>query len=133
MHSVWGNLERVRLSGVKNMSDSINEQEYRIKPFVDSNIAEITRPGKYRIVGKVMSIDETSLLIDDGFDQLSITLPDEINIKLVSGMSIRAFGYVNIHPEKQMNTTFIQDFSEIDIDSYRKLNELEQSLRKDNT
>jgi hypothetical protein len=115
------------------MSDSIKDQEYRIKPFVDANIAEIQKPGKYRVVGKIVSFDETSILIDDGFEQLSITIPDEIPLKLENGVSIRAFGYVNIQPEKKMNTTFIQDFSQIDIDSYRKLNELEQSLRKANT
>jgi hypothetical protein len=115
------------------MSDSINEQEYRIKPFVDANIAEIQQPGKYRVVGKIASMDENTIMLDDGFEQLSITIPEEINLKLETGITIRAFGYVNLQPEKQMTTTFIQDFSEIDIDSYRKLNELEQSLRKANT
>ena len=114
------------------MSDSI-EQEYKIKPFVATNIAEIQQPGKYRVVGKIVEMTEESMMIDDGFEQLSITIPDEINIKLENGKTIRAFGYVNIQPEKKMKTTFIQDFSDIDIDSYRKLNELEQSLRKANT
>ena len=114
------------------MSDSINEKEYKIKPFVDANIAEIQQPGKYRVVGKIVSMTENSILLNDGFDQLSITIPDEINLKLEDGRTIRAFGYVNIQPEKQMQTTFIQDFNEIDLDSYRKLNELEQSLRKAN-
>ncbi len=115
------------------MSDSINEKEYKIKPFVDANIAEIQQPGKYRVVGKIVSMTENSILLDDGFDQLSITIPDETNVKLEDSHTIRAFGYVNIQPEKQMQTTFIQDFNEIDLDSYRKLNELEQSLRKANT
>ncbi len=115
------------------MSNSINEKEYKIKPFVDTNIAEIQHPGKYRVVGKIVSMTENSIIIDDGFEQLVITIPEEVNVKLEDGITIRAFGYVNIQPEKQMQTTFIQDFNRIDLDSYRKLNELEQSLRKDNT
>jgi len=115
------------------MSDSTSEQEYKIKPFVDANIAEIQQPGKYRVVGKIVEIKEESIMIDDGFEQLSLTIPDENKLKLEEGMAIRAFGYVSTEPEKMMKTTFIQDFSNIDIDSYRKLNELEQSLRKANT
>ena len=115
------------------MSDSTSEQEYKIKPFIDANIADIQHSGKYRVVGKIVDVSEGSLMIDDGFEQLSITIPDEISIKLEKGLTIRAFGYVDIQPEKIMKTTFIQDFSNIDIDSYRKLNELEQSLRKANT
>ncbi len=115
------------------MSNSVSENEYKIKPFVDINIAEIQKPGKYRVVGKIVNIAENSLQIDDGFEQLSITIPEEIDLKLEEGLKIRAFGYVNIQPEKQMKTTFIQDFSVVDLDSYRQINELEQSLRKANT
>ena len=115
------------------MSNSFDEKEYKIKPFVDANIAEIKQPGKYRVVGKIVSMDANSIVIDDGFEQLSLTIPEEISLKLEEGLSIRAFGYVNIQPEKQMTTTFIQDFKNIDLDSYRKLNELEQSLRKAKT
>ncbi|MHA1198250.1 MAG: hypothetical protein ACTSQF_02760 [Candidatus Heimdallarchaeaceae archaeon] len=115
------------------MSNSINEKEYKIKPFVDANIAEIQQPGKYRVVGKIVDMTEKSIVMDDGFGQLTITIPEEISLKLEDGDTIRAFGYVNIQPEKQMTTTFIQDFNEIDLDSYRQLNELEQSLRKANT
>ncbi|TFG10714.1 hypothetical protein EU534_00700, partial [Candidatus Heimdallarchaeota archaeon] len=97
------------------MSDSTSEQEYKIKPFVDTNIAEIQKPGKYRVVGKIVDVSEGTIIIDDGFEQLSITLPDEISIKLEEGVTIRAFGYVDIQPEKIMKTTFIQDFSKIDI------------------
>jgi hypothetical protein len=126
-------MARIRLIGESSMSDSINETDYKIRPFVDANIAEIQQPGKYRIVGKIVSMDETSILLDDGFDQITITIPEELSLKLEDGITIRAFGYVNIQPEKQMKTTFIQDFNKVDIDSYRKLNELEQSLRKANT
>ena len=126
-------MERVRLIGDKTVSNSINEKEYKIRPFVDVNITEIQQPGKYRVVGKIVSMTENSLILDDGFGQLAITIPEEIEVNLKEGFTIRAFGYVNIQPEKQMTTTFIQDFNDIDLDSYRQLNELEQSLRKANT
>lgn len=114
------------------MSDDLLQKDYKVKPFVDVNIAKINKPGKYRVVGKIVSITEKFLIIDDGFEQLTITIPDEINLKLEEGYKIRAFGYVNIEPEKQMKTTFIQDFNNIDFDSYNQINELEQSLRKAN-
>ena len=114
------------------MSDSELVKTIKTKPFVDANIAEIHEPGKYRIVGKIANISQDSLVVDDGFEQLIITIPEHLEIKLEEGLKVRAFGYVSLQPEKTMKTSFIQDFGDIDIEAYRQINELEQSLRRTN-
>ena len=115
------------------MSDQEPEKTYKTKPFVNANIAEIQSPGKYRIVGKIASISQETIIIDDGFEQLTITIPEELKIKLEEGLKVRAFGFVTLQPEKEMKTNFIQDLGDIDLEVYRQINELEQSLRKVNT
>lgn len=114
------------------MSDIDPDKTYKTKPFVDASISEIQTPGKYRIVGKIASYSEESIVIDDGFDQLTLSVPEDLNIKLKEGLKVRAFGYVTLQPEKSMNTNFLQDLEEIDLDVYRQINELEQSLRRAN-
>ena len=115
------------------MSELDPDKTYKAKPFVDANIAEIQRAGKYRIVGKIAEVTETSMVIDDGFEQITIILPENNEINLKVGMQVRALGYVEMQPEKQMRGSFIQDFSNIDLEVYRQINELEQSLRRANT
>jgi hypothetical protein len=115
------------------MSELDPDKTYKAKPFVDANIAEIQKAGKYRLVGKIAEITETSVVIDDGFDQIMIILPENNDIDLKVGLQIRALGYVEMLPEKQMRGSFIQDFNNVDLEVYRQINELEQSLRRANT
>ncbi len=114
------------------MSESDPEITYKAKPFVDVNIAEIQKSGKYRIVGKIAEITDSTIIIDDGFEQITIILPENINVELKEGLQIRALGYVELHPEKQMRGSFIQNFNDVDLEVYRQINELEQSLRRVN-
>ena len=115
------------------MSELDPDKTYKAKPFVDANIAEIQKAGKYRLVGKIAEVTETSIVIDDGFDQILVILPENINVDLKVGLQIRALGYVEMLPEKQMRGSFIQDFNNVDLEVYRQINELEQSLRRANT
>ncbi|MHA1218521.1 MAG: hypothetical protein ACTSSN_01555 [Candidatus Heimdallarchaeaceae archaeon] len=115
------------------MSESDFEKPYKEKPFVDVNIAEIQKPGKYRIVGKIAEIKDLTILLDDGYEQITIILPENISVDLKEGLQIRALGYVELHPEKQMRGSFIQNFNGVDLEVYKQINELEQSLRRVNT
>jgi len=115
------------------MSGIDPEKTYKAKPFVDANISEIQKDGKFRVVGKISEITDTSIVIDDGFEQISIILPEDVNINLKVGLQIRALGYVEMLPEKQMRGSFIQNFNNVDLEVYRQINELEQSLRRANT
>jgi len=118
---------------VARMSELDSDKTYKAKPFVDVNIAEIQKAGKYRIVGKIAEITDTAIVIDDGFEQITIILPENLSIDLKEGLQIRALGYVEMHPEKQMRGSFIQNFNNVDLEVYREINELEQSLRRANT
>ncbi len=115
------------------MSELDSDKTYKAKPFVDANISEIQKAGKFRIVGKIAEITDTSIVIDDGFEQISIILPEDLNINLKVGLQIRALGYIEMLPEKQMRGSFIQNFDSVDLEVYRQINELEQSLRRANT
>ena len=114
------------------MSELDQDKTYKTKPFVNANIAEIQTAGNYRIVGKIAEVSDSSIVIDDGYDQITIILPEEVDFDLKEGLQIRAFGFIKLQPEKQMEAKFIQNFQEVNLEVYRQINELEQSLRRAN-
>jgi hypothetical protein len=102
----------------------------RTSPFVEINIVEISKPGKYRITGSVVKIEGNTLTLSDETEEIEVDITQISNHELKEGMQLQLLGFVDFAPDKKFKAIIIQDFSEINIELYRQVRELEQSLRK---
>jgi hypothetical protein len=102
----------------------------RTSPFVEINIVEISKPGKYRITGSVIKIEGNTLTLSDETEEIEVDITQISNQELKEGMQLQLLGFVDFAPDKKFKAIIIQDFSEINIELYRQVRELEQSLRK---
>ena len=135
---MWRNLARIRLTEVVNMSnndssiqDFSSEKKYlRKRPYCEINLSELSKPGKYRIVGTVTSVTDDTFIINDGSDQIEAILTTPQNLEVKEGILLRLFGFIEIEPKRQIKVSIIQDLSAVDIDTYSQIKELEQSLIK---
>ncbi|MHA1592749.1 MAG: hypothetical protein ACTSUP_09790 [Candidatus Heimdallarchaeaceae archaeon] len=131
-------MARIRLTEVVNMNDNdssfqdfSSERKYlRKKPYCEINLSELSKPGKYRIVGTVTSVTDDTFIINDGSDQIEAIFTTPQNLEVKEGILLRLFGFIEIEPKKQMKVSIAQDLSSIDIDTYNQIKELEQSLVK---
>ncbi|MCK5304097.1 MAG: hypothetical protein KAJ72_02535 [Candidatus Heimdallarchaeota archaeon] len=131
-------MARIRLTEVVNMNDNdssfqdfSSERKYlRKKPYCEINLSELSKPGKYRIVGTVTSVTDDAFIINDGSNQIEAILTTPQNLEVKEGILLRLFGFIEIEPKKQMKVSIIQDLSAVDIDTYDQIKELEQSLIK---
>ena len=105
----------------------------RASPFAEVNIIEISKPGKYRITGSIVKMEENSLTLTDETDEIEVDITQISDRELKEGMQLQLLGFVEFDPEKKFKAIIIQDFSEINIELYRQVRELEQSLRKNNS
>ena len=102
----------------------------RASSFIETNIAEISKPGKYRIVGTIVGLEENLMVVSDETDEIVVDIADISNQDLKEGKQLQLFGFVEIEPEKKFKAIIIHDFSDVNIEMYRQVRELEQSLRK---
>jgi len=121
----------------QNYSNSENTEEgffSRTASFVESSIAEISKPGKYQILGKVISVKKDSIIISDGSDEIETSIPSSIEEEIKEETNLRIFGIVEIDTEnkKKIKAIFIQKLIDFDFETYYQVRELEQSLRKTN-
>lgn len=105
----------------------------RASPFVEINIVEISKPGKYKITGSVVSLEENTLTLSDETDEIEVDITALADQELKEGMQLQLLGFVEFEPEKKFKAYIIQDYSEVNIELYRQVRELEQSLRKNNS
>ncbi len=105
----------------------------RASPFAEVNIIEISKPGKYRITGSIVRMEENTLTLSDETDEIEVDITQISTHELKEGMQLQLLGFVEFDPEKKFKAVIIQDFSEINIELYRQVRELEQSLRKNNS
>jgi hypothetical protein len=102
----------------------------RASPFAETTINEIAKPGNYRILGIVVSIEEDNIIVSDETEEIKVFLPDFVNVEIKEGKQLRILGYAELNPEKIIKAMIIQDFSDVSGELYRQVNELEKSLRK---
>ncbi len=117
-----------------NKSDDNNSEKQkfsRTQPFIETNIADIATPGRYKIVGTVVNSSKDSFIIEDGTEQLSVSFTDVIFEKPEEGDQVRVLGYLEFEPEKLLKAAIIQNLTNINLETYRQIRDLEFSLRKD--
>lgn len=135
---MWRNLARIRLKEDVNMSnndssfqDFPSERKYiRKKPYCEINLSELSKPGKYRIVGTVTNVTNDTFTINDGSDQIEAIFTVPQNLEVKEGILLRLFGFIEIEPKKQIKVSIAQELGDIDMDTYSQIKELEQSLTK---
>lgn len=114
-----------------SFQDFSSEKKYlRKKPYSEINLSELSKPGKYRVVGTVTSVTEDSFIINDGSDQIEAILTTPQNLEVKEGILLRLFGFIEIEPKRQIKVSIAQELSDVDIDTYNQIKELEQSLIK---
>jgi len=114
----------------KNSNESDVRKFSRTSPFVETTIAEIAKPGKYRILGTIVSIENDNIIVSDETEEIKVFLTDPVKVEINEGKQLRILGYAELNPEKIIKAMIIQDFSDVSGELYRQVNELEKSLRK---
>lgn len=116
-------------SNIKNSGDNSFS---KTNSFVESHIVEISKPGKYQVLGKVLSLKKESILISDGSEEIEVFIPSSFEEEIKEEIYLRIFGIIEIDAEKKktINAIFIQKLTDFDPETYYKVRELEQSLRK---
>ena len=102
----------------------------RKKPYVETNLSEVTKPGKYRIIGTVIDTTDDGFEINDGSDQIDAVLTVASSFDIKVGDILRLFGFIELEPKKQIKVSITQNMSDVDMDTYNQIKELEQSLVK---
>ena len=67
-----------------SFQDFPSERKYiRKKPYCEINLSELSKPGKYRIVGTVTNVTNDTFIINDGSDQIEaiFTVPQNLEVK----------------------------------------------------
>ncbi len=116
-------------SNIENSGDSSFP---KTNSFVESNIADISKPGKYQILGKVLSFKKETIIISDGSEEIEISIPPSFEEEIKEETYLRIFGIIEIDTEKKkiIKAIFIQKLTDFDSETYYQVRELEQSLRK---
>ncbi|MBY9001159.1 MAG: hypothetical protein KGD64_09615 [Candidatus Heimdallarchaeota archaeon] len=102
----------------------------RKKPYREINLSEVTKPGKYRIIGTVVNKTDDIFEINDGSGQIEVILTIIPNFEIKEGVVLRLFGFIELEPKRQIKVSVAQNVSNIDMDTYNQIKELEQSLVK---
>jgi hypothetical protein len=102
----------------------------RANPFVEISIAEISKPGKYRIIGTVVSSEGSTIVISDETEEISVDVTEAVNREFKEGAQLQILGFAEFEPSKKFKAFIVQDFSDVNIELYRQVRELEQSLKK---
>lgn len=115
-----------------NIENSEDSSFSRLYSFVETKIAEISEPGKYQILGKVITSKKDSIIISDGSEEVEISVPPSFEEEIKEETYLRIFGIAEIDNEnkKIIKAIFIQKLVDFDSETYQRVRELEQSLRK---
>lgn len=115
-----------------NIENSEDSSFSRLYSFVETKIAEISEPGKYQIQGKVITSKKDSIIISDGSEEVEISVPPSFEEEIKEETYLRIFGIAEIDNEnkKIIKAIFIQKLVDFDSETYQRVRELEQSLRK---
>jgi len=113
----------------KTPDTSFSDERNYEQPFIECYIDEITSPGKYVIVGTVVFVGDTQIVLNDGTGEAVISLPTAFDLASIKeGAQIRVFGYMQTVPEKAVNAIIIHNISEVDIELYQRVRELERTV-----
>ena len=93
------------INGSVNMNDNdssfqdfSSERKYlRKKPYCEINLSELSKPGKYRIIGTVTSVTDDTFIINDGSDQIEAIFTTPQNLEVKEGILIRLFGFKKLN------------------------------------
>ena len=115
-----------------NIEGSRDSSFSKTDSFVETNIAEISKSGKYQVLGKVLSLKKDSIMLSDGSEEIEVFIPSSFEEEIKEETYLRIFGIIEINTEKKkiINAIFIQKLPDFDSETYYKIRELEQSLRK---
>jgi hypothetical protein len=105
----------------------------RAKPFVEVSIAEISKLGKYKIVGSVVSLEGNTIVVSDETEKITIDITEIPKKDFKEGEQIQILGFAEFEPNKKLKAFIIRDFSDVNIELYAQVRELEQSLRKNSS
>jgi hypothetical protein len=112
-----------------SFQDFSSERKYlRKKPYCEINLSELSKTGKYRIVGTVTSVTDDTFTINDDSDQIEAILTTPQNLEVKEGLLLRLFGFIEFEPKKQIKVSIVQLLNDVDTDTYNQIKELEQSL-----
>ena len=75
-------------SKIENSGDSSFS---RTNSFVESNIADISKPGKYQVLGKVLSLKKESIIISDGSEEIEVSIPPSFGEEIKEETYLRIF------------------------------------------
>ena len=114
-----------------SLQDFSSDSKYmRRRPFRETNIADISSPGKYRIIGTITEIQGDTFIITDGTTEIDGTIVNAPDFEIKEGSVLRIFGFVEFEPKKQLKASIIQNLSGVDVETYTQIKELEKSLMK---
>ena len=78
-----------------SFQDFSSERKYlRKKPYCEINLSELSKTGKYRIVGTVTSVTDDTFTINDDSDQIEAILTTPQNLEVKEGLLLRLFGFI---------------------------------------
>ena len=115
-----------------NIGNSGDSSFSKTDSFVDSNIADISKSGKYQVLGKVLGLRNDSIMLSDGSEEIEVSIPPSFEEEFKEETYLRIFGIIEIDTEKKkiIKAIFVQKLTDFDFETYYKVRELEQSLRK---
>ncbi|MHA1686343.1 MAG: hypothetical protein ACTSYD_08005 [Candidatus Heimdallarchaeaceae archaeon] len=105
------------------------DQQKRVVPYIETNICNITSKGKYRLFGSIVKFQEDLLVINDGTGEIDVkilpttTIPEDLK----EGSQVMVLGYLETK-DSQIKVVIIQNMSEVDIELYQKVREVEKSI-----
>lgn len=97
----------------------------RRAPAVETDISDITEEDiRVSVIGTVIKKDpiQYSMIIDDGTGSITVFGDKLFEVSSV----IRVIGRPQIRGEPVLNAEIIQDFSDFDLELYKKIKEMEQ-------
>jgi hypothetical protein len=97
----------------------------RRAPAVETDITDITDEDiRVSVIGMVIKKDsiQYSMIIDDGTGSITVIADTLYEVSSI----IRVIGRPQIRGEHVLNAEIIQDFSDFDLELYKKIKEMEQ-------
>ena len=117
------------MNGEERLTDFGEKQQIRKKPYIDSNISEIAKPGKYRIVGTITDVLTESFILQDESGQIEV-FTESPTTDLNEEDVVRVLGRMEFEPERKFNAKIVQDLKNVSLEQYNQVREMEKSLRK---
>ena len=98
-------------------------------PFIGKRISEISKDDvRVRLFGTIIDKKENMIVMDDGTGKINVSFAEPV--KFETNRMVRVFGRVIPMEEGfEIQGEIIQDMNDVDLDLYKKVNELENELK----